>query len=76
MYSLISRQTKVTETWAGPGNKAITCIHTEVLLMFRSYGQGQGIEFDFIGYRLANLGISNELGIVCDARLVLKLHNW
>ena len=69
MYSLIPRlslhvQTKVTETWAGPGNKAITCIRTVVLLTLRSYGQGQGIEFDFTAYRLANLGISNELGIV------------
>ena len=55
---------------AGPGNKAITRICTEVLLMLRSYGQGQEIEFDFTAYRLANLGISNELGIV---RLMVTL---
>ena len=79
MYSLVPRlslrmRTKVTESWAGPGNKNITRIRTVELLTLRSYGQGRGIEFDFTAYCLANhfqlFGISNELGIV---RLMVTL---
>ena len=61
MYILVPRlslhvRTKVTESWAGPGNKNITRICTVDLLTLRSYGQGQGIKFDFTAYCFSKPG--------------------